>query len=113
MIIKTNPITLNGYSGVGINLNNTSAFTNAHGNHIGLTNTEGTIICMATSSLNGISATNVKSTQMEQNIINGNANLLLQDREDIAGIQINSTQQALHCNHISPSVWRNSTKVHA
>ncbi|MBK8330492.1 MAG: hypothetical protein IPL09_13750 [Bacteroidetes bacterium] len=102
LIIKTNPITLNGYSGVGINLNNTSAFTNAHGNHIGLTNTEGTIICMATSSLNGISATNVKSTQMEQNIINGNANLLLQDREDMAGIQINnSTQQALHCNHIS------------
>jgi hypothetical protein len=97
--INKNTISINGYSGIGINMNNTSNQVLAYKNTINLTNTDGTIVCMNTSNLNGIAVNNALGTQLEANEIIGNTTLLAQQREDQTSILVNNCNgQRLHCN---------------
>jgi hypothetical protein len=102
-VIKENIITMKDYAGLGINLLNTGKEANAFKNTIGLTSTnQGVIVCAGATLLNGIYATNAFKTKMEGNHVNGNANLLIPAREDIAGIYLNkSTYNELHCNFVN------------
>ncbi len=102
LTIEGNFVDLDGYSGTGINLLNTGTYVNTHANELNLTNTQtGTIVCMNSSSLSGISSTNANSTIINKNNIYGNPALLNQTREDMCGILLNkSLDQELNCNYI-------------
>jgi hypothetical protein len=100
-IIAGNTVNLQGFSGVGINADNTNKMTNIELNtiNIGYTSSED-IVCINASHLTGISARNVYGTQLQGNHINAPASMIGGTRTDISGILLdNSSQQQLHCNH--------------
>lgn len=105
--VRDNTITLEGYAGIGIDMHNTGAMVSAERNDIyinsnGLTN----IVCGlgASTPLNGIALNNTMGSYLNKNYIHGltDNSLLNPEREDIAGIRLNKSQNhTLNCNSIA------------